>query len=305
MPIKIPNRLPAVKTLNEENIFVMTEKRAITQDIRPLKILVLNLMPKKIETETQFARLLGNSPLQVEMDLIHTRSHESKNTSQEHLLAFYKTFDDVKNKKYDGMIITGAPVELMEFEEVEYWDELCQIMEWTKKNVTSTFHICWGAQAGLYYHYGIKKFQTDAKLFGVFPHKVEHKTSILFRGFDDTFMVPQSRHTTVRREDIEKISKLKILASSDETGVYAVSTNKGKQIFITGHSEYDAETLKNEYMRDVERGLPIDVPKNYFPNDDPTKEPIVSWRAHANLLFSNWLNYFVYQATPYDIDTIK
>lgn len=305
MPIKIPNRLPAVKTLNEENIFVMTEKRAITQDIRPLKILVLNLMPKKIETETQFARLLGNSPLQVEMDLIHTKSHESKNISRDHLLSFYKTFDQVKNNKYDGMIITGAPVEQMEFEEVEYWDELCEIMEWTKKNVTSTFHICWGAQAGLYYHYGIKKYPTESKLFGVFPHKVEHKTSILFRGFDDVFMVPQSRHTTVRREDIEKVSKLKILASSVETGVYAVSTNKGKQIFITGHSEYDPNTLKNEYLRDKEKGLPIEIPKNYFPNDDPEQEPVVTWRAHANLLYSNWLNYFVYQTTPYDIDTIK
>lgn len=305
MPIKIPNRLPAVKTLNEENIFVMTEKRAITQDIRPLKILVLNLMPNKIETETQFARLLGNSPLQVEMDLIHTKSHMSKHISAEHLLSFYKTFDDVKHNKYDGMIITGAPVEKLEFEEVEYWDELCEIMEWSKKNVTSTFHICWGAQAGLYYHYGIKKYPTDSKLFGVFPHRVEHKTSILFRGFDDIFMVPQSRHTTVKREDIEKVSKLKILASSEETGVYAISTKNGKQIFITGHSEYDPNTLKNEYVRDVGKGLPIDVPRNYFPDDDPTKEPIVSWRAHANLLYSNWLNYFVYQTTPYDIDTIK
>ena len=305
MPIKIPNRLPAVKTLNEENIFVMTEKRAITQDIRPLKILVLNLMPNKIETETQLARLLGNSPLQVEMDLIHTKSHISKHISMEHLLSFYKTFDEVKHNKYDGMIITGAPVEKLEFEEVEYWDELCEIMEWSKKNVTSTFHICWGAQAGLYYHYGIKKYPTDSKLFGVFPHRVEHKTSILFRGFDDIFMVPQSRHTTVKREDIEKISKLKILASSEETGVYAISTKNGKQIFITGHSEYDPYTLKNEYVRDVNKGLPIDVPKNYFPDDDPTKEPIVSWRAHANLLYSNWLNYFVYQTTPYDIDTIK
>lgn len=305
MPIKIPNRLPAVKTLNEENIFVMTEKRAITQDIRPLKILVLNLMPKKVETETQFARLLGNSPLQVEMDLIHTKSHQSKNTSKEHLLAFYKTFDEVKNNKYDGMIITGAPVEHMEFEEVEYWDELCEIMKWSKKNVTSTFHICWGAQAGLYYHFGIKKYPTDKKMFGIFPHKVEYKKSILFRGFDDVFMVPQSRHTTVRREDIEKNPKLKILASSDETGVYAVSTNHGKQIFITGHSEYDVNTLKNEYFRDLEKGLPIDIPKNYFPDDNPENEPIVSWRAHANLLFSNWLNYFVYQTTPYDIETIK
>ena len=305
MPIKIPNRLPAVKTLTAENIFVMTEKRAITQDIRPLKLLLLNLMPKKIETETQFARLLGNSPLQVDLTLIHTKSHQSKNVSPEHLLSFYQTFDDIKHRKFDGMIITGAPVEQFDFEEVEYWDELCEIMEWTKTHVTSTFHICWGAQAGLYYHYGIKKYSTDKKLFGVFPHRVEYKNSMLFRGFDDIFMVPQSRHTTVKREDIEKISKLKILASSDETGVYAISTSRGKQIFITGHSEYDANTLKNEYVRDKDKGLPIDVPKNYFPDDDPEKEPIVSWRAHANLLFSNWLNYFVYQTTPYDIDTIK
>lgn len=305
MPIKIPNKLPAVKTLNAENIFVMTEKRAITQDIRPLKILVLNLMPKKIETETQFARLLGNSPLQVEMDLIHTKSHQSKNVSEEHLLSFYKVFDDVKDKRYDGMIITGAPVEQMEFEEVEYWEELCDIMEWTKTHVTSTLHICWGAQAGLYYHFGIGKYPTEKKLFGVYPHKVEYKKSILFRGFDDVFMVPQSRHTTIKREDIKKVPKLKILASSEETGIYAVSTDKGKQIFVTGHSEYDANTLKNEYLRDKEKGLDIDIPKNYFPNDDPEKEPVVTWRAHANLLFSNWLNYFVYQTTPYDIDTIK
>lgn len=305
MPIKIPNRLPAVKTLNEENIFVMTEKRAITQDIRPLKILIFNLMPKKIETETQFARLLGNSPLQVEMDLMHTMSHKSKNTSKDHLLAFYKTFDEVKDKKYDGMIITGAPVELMEFEDVEYWDELCEVMEWSKKHVTSTFHICWGAQAGLYYHFGIKKHTLDEKLFGVYPHKKDYKNSILLRGFDDNFMVPQSRYTTVNREDIEKISKLKILASSEETGVYALMTNNGKQIFITGHSEYDADTLKNEYLRDMEKGLDTPVPKNYFPDDDPEKEPLVTWRSHANLLYSNWLNYFVYQTTPYDIDTIK
>ena len=235
MPIKIPNELPAVKTLNDENIFVMTETRAISQDIRPLKILILNLMPKKIETETQFARLLGNSPLQVEVELIHTSSHKSKNTDERHLLSFYKTFDDIKHKKYDGMIITGAPVEQLEFEEVEYWDELCRIMEWTKKHVTSTFHICWGAQAGLYYHYGIKKHTLEKKFFGVYPHTADYKKSILFRGFDDVFMVPQSRYTTVDRADIEKISELKILASSEETGVYALSTHKGKRIFITGH----------------------------------------------------------------------
>ena len=305
MPIKVPNGLPAVKTLKDENIFVMTHKRAAKQDIRPLKILLLNLMPKKIETETQFARLLGNTPLQVEMEMMYTTSHKSKNTSEEHLLAFYKTFDEIKDNKYDGMIITGAPVENMEFEEVEYWDELCKIMEWSKSHVTSTFHICWGAQAGLYYHYGIQKHPLPKKCFGVYPHKVEYKRSILFRGFDDTFMAPQSRHTTVYAEEIKKVKGLKILASSKETGVYAVSTSKGKQIFVTGHSEYDKDTLKNEYLRDKEKGLEIDIPKNYFPNDDPSKEPIVSWRAHANLLFSNWLNYFVYQTTPYDIETIE
>ena len=305
MPIKIPNNLPAAKVLTDENIFIMTETRAITQDIRPLKILILNLMPKKIETETQFARLLGNTPLQVELELIHTSSHKSKNTNEEHLLAFYKTFSEIKHLNFDGMIITGAPVEHLEFEEVEYWKELCEIMEWSKTHVHSTFHICWGAQAGLYYHYGIKKYQLDEKLFGVFPHYIERKTSMLFRGFDDIFNVPQSRHTTVNREDILKVDKLKILSSSDETGVYAIATDQGRQIFITGHSEYDADTLKNEYLRDVSQGKKISVPKYYFPDDDPTKQPIVSWRGHANLLFSNWLNYFVYQSTPYDIKEVK
>ncbi|MBQ9080862.1 MAG: homoserine O-succinyltransferase [Clostridia bacterium] len=305
MPIKIPNDLPAVKTLAGENIFVMTETRAISQDIRPLKILLLNLMPKKIETETQFSRLLGNTPLQVELELIHTKSHKSKNVAEEHLLAFYKTFDEVKHKNYDGFIITGAPVEHLEFEEVEYWDELVEIMEWSKTHVHSTLHICWGAQAGLYYHYGINKHMLDGKLFGVFPHKVDYKRSILFRGFDDDFMVPQSRHTTVDREDIEKVSELKILASSEEAGVYAVMNKKGRQIFITGHSEYDPDTLKDEYLRDLSQGKPITVPKNYFPKDDPKRQPIVSWRAHANLLFSNWLNYFVYQTTPYDISDVS
>ena len=246
MPIKIPDNLPAVKTLTEENIFVMTEKRAITQDIRPLKILLLNLMPKKIETETQLSRLLGNSPLQVDFEFIHTKSHQSKNTSAEHLFTFYKTFDDIKDKTFDGMIITGAPVEMMPFEQVEYWKELCEIMEWTKTHVHSTFHICWGAQAGLYYHYGINKQPLDKKMFGIFPHIADYKKSILFRGFDDVFMVPHSRHTTIKREDIEKCSELKILASSEEAGVYAIATEGGKQIFITGHSEYDANTLKNE-----------------------------------------------------------
>ena len=305
MPIKIPNDLPAVKTLTDENIFVMTETRAITQDIRPLKILLLNLMPKKIETETQLSRLLGNSPLQVDLEMIHTKDHVSKNTSAEHLFAFYKTFDDVKDRTFDGMIITGAPVEKMPFEEVEYWDELCTIMEWSKSHVHSTFHICWGAQAGLYYHYGIQKYPIGDKYFGVFPHQVDYKRSILFRGFDDIFMVPQSRYTTVKAEDVAAVPELKILASSPDTGLYAVATPGGRQIFITGHSEYDADTLKNEYLRDRAMGLDTAVPKNYFPDDDPEKEPMVTWRAHANLLYSNWLNYFVYQTTPYDIPEIK
>ena len=305
MPIKIPNLLPATQVLLNENIFVMTETRAMTQDIRPLKILMLNLMPQKIVTETQIARVIGNTPLQVELELLQTATHKSKHTSAEHMLAFYKTIDEVKHKKYDGMIITGAPVEHMEFEEVEYWDELCEIMEWSKTHVTSTFHICWGAQAGLYYHYGVKKHQLDKKLFGVFEHKVDYKRSILFRGFDDVFVVPHSRHTTCNREDIEAVPELKILSSSEEAGVFVVSTDRGRQIFVTGHSEYDADTLKNEYLRDKNAGLPIDVPKNYFPDDDDTKEPIVRWRSCANLLYSNWLNYFVYQSTPYNIEEIE
>ena len=305
MPIKIPNLLPATQVLLNENIFVMTETRAMTQDIRPLKILMLNLMPQKIVTETQIARVIGNTPLQVELELLQTATHKSKHTSAEHMLAFYKTFDEVKHKKYDGMIITGAPVEHMEFEEVEYWDELCEIMEWSKTHVTSTFHICWGAQAGLYYHYGVKKHQLDKKLFGVFEHKVDYKRSILFRGFDDVFVVPHSRHTTCNREDIEAVPELKILSSSEEAGVFVVSTDRGRQIFVTGHSEYDADTLKNEYLRDKNAGLPIDVPKNYFPDDDDTKEPVLRWRSCENLLYSNWLNYFVYQSTPYNIEEIE
>ncbi len=305
MPIKIPNQLPATKTLTDENIFVITETRALTQDIRPLKILLLNLMPKKIVTETQLARLLGNSPLQVELELIHTRSHHSRNTPEDHMLTFYKTFYDIKNEKYDGMIITGAPVEHLPFEEVEYWDELCEIMEWSKTHVTSTLHICWGAQAGLYYHYGIPKQPLPEKLFGIFPHQVEHKTSILFRGFDDTFFVPHSRHTTVLREDVEAVKELKILSSSEKAGIHAIATDKGRQIFITGHSEYDACTLKEEYDRDVAAGLPIAPPENYFPQNNPALAPLVTWRAHAHLLFSNWLNYFVYQTTPYNLDEIQ
>lgn len=305
MPIKIPNDLPATKTLGEENIFVITETRAITQDIRPLHILILNLMPTKIVTETQLARILGNTPLQVELDFLQTATHKSTHTSQEHMIAFYKTFDEVRDKKFDGMIITGAPVEHLEFEKVNYWDELCEIMEWSKTHVTSTFHICWGAQAGLYYHYGVKKVPLDKKMFGVFKHTIEYKNSILFRGVDDEFYAPHSRHTTVLREDIEAVPELRILASSEKAGIYAVSTDMGKQIFITGHSEYDADTLKKEYFRDKNAGLDIDVPYNYFPDDDDTKEPLNLWRSHANLLFSNWLNYYVYQTTPYDINAIN
>ena len=305
MPIKIPNLLPATQVLLNENIFVMTETRAMTQDIRPLKILMLNLMPQKIVTETQIARLIGNTPLQVELELLQTATHKSTHTSAEHMLAFYKTFDEVAYKKYDGLIITGAPVEQMGFEEVDYWEELCAIMEWSKTHVTSTFHICWGAQAGLYYHYGIPKYPLEKKMFGVFEHTLDHKQSILFRGFDDTFVVPHSRHTTCRREDIEAVPELKILASSEEAGVFVCATDKGRQIFVTGHSEYDADTLKNEYFRDKNAGLPIEVPKNYFPNDDDTKDPIVRWRSCANLLYSNWLNYFVYQSTPYNIEEIE
>lgn len=305
MPIKIPNELPAVKVLTNENIFVMTEHRAITQDIRPLKILLLNLMPTKIDTETQISRLLGNTPLQIELELMHIKSHTSKNTSSEHLLTFYKTFDEVKNQKYDGFIITGAPIEKMEFEEVDYWGELKEIMEWSKSNVHSTFHICWGAQAGLYYHFGIPKYQMEDKLFGVFPHVVNRKNSMLLRGVDDIFFVPHSRYTTIHEDDIQKVKELEILSTSEEAGVYAVSTLDGKQIFIMGHSEYDPFTLNNEYIRDKNSGLLTAVPANYFPNDDDTKEPLVRWRAHGNLLYSNWLNYYVYQTTPFDITRIN
>ena len=282
MPIKIPNELPAVKTLENENIFVMTEKRAIKQDIRPLKILILNLMPTKVDTETQLSRLLGNTPLQVEIELMHTKTHRAKNVAEEHLLAFYK-----------------------EFEDVDYWPELCEIMEWSKSHVQSTLHICWGAQAGLYYHFGIKNYMMDEKLSGVYAHKVDHKKSILFRGFDDMFYVPHSRYTTVRREDIEAVKGLKILASSEKAGVYAIKTKMGRQVFLTGHSEYDPDTLNKEYTRDKSAGLGPKIPENYFPGDDDTKTPVSTWRGHATLLFTNWLNYFVYQTTPYDIMKIK
>lgn len=304
MPIKIPDNLPATQILLNENIFVMHELRAASQDIRPLRVALLNLMPTKIETETQFARLLSNSPIQVELTLLQTATYEAKNTSREHLLAFYETFEDVKDRKFDGLVITGAPVELMEFEDVEYWDELCAIMEWSKTHVYSTLHICWGAQAALYYHYGIKKYPMPEKLFGVFRHEVEYKNSMLFRGFDDVFMAPHSRHTTIHREDVEAVPELQILASSKEAGVYVIKTEQGKQIFITGHSEYDACTLEKEYLRDKNAGLPIRVPINYYPDDDDTREPLVTWRSSASLLFFNWLNYFVYQTTPYELDAI-
>ena len=305
MPIKIPNLLPATQTLHEENIFVITETRAVTQDIRPLRIIMLNLMPQKVVTETQIARLIGNTPLQVELELLQTATHKSTHTDSDHMLSFYKTFDEIRDQKFDGMIITGAPVEHLPFEEVEYWHELCEIMAWSRTHVTSTLHICWGAQAGLYYHYGIEKRPLDKKLFGVFAHHLDYKRSILFRGFDDVFYVPHSRHTTVDRADVERVEGLRVLASSEEAGVFVISTEKGRQIFVTGHSEYDGDTLKREYLRDKQAGLPIDLPKNYFPDDDPTKEPIVRWRSCANLFYSNWLNYFVYQTTPYDITQIK
>ncbi len=304
MPIKIPNLLPATQTLLDENIFVMTETRAITQDIRPLHILMLNLMPQKIVTETQIARLIGNTPLQVELELLQTATHKPTHTPAEHMLAFYRTFDEIKHRRFDGMIITGAPVEHLDFEKVEYWGELCEIMEWSKTHVTSTFHICWGAQAGLYYHHGIKKYPLDKKMLGVFEHTVDHKTSILFRGFDDNFWAPHSRYTTVLREDVEACPDIKILASSKEAGVYVCATDRGRQIFVTGHPEYDGDTLKKEFIRDTANGVG-QLPKNYFPDDDPEKDPIVRWRSCANLLYTNWLNYFVYQATPYDIEEIK
>ena len=304
MPIQIPNDLPAAEVLLQENIFVMKQTRAETQEIRPLEIVLLNLMPTKIVTETQLSRVLGNTPLQVHLELMMVSSHRSKNTPQEHLLSFYKTFDELKDRKFDGMVITGAPVEHLEFEDVTYWEELCRIMEWSKTHVHSTFHICWAAQAGLYYHYGIQKKPLSEKLFGVFPHHADYKRSILLRGFDDEFWVPHSRHTTVLREDIEKIPGMKIVASSEEAGVYIMMNKEGRQIFVTGHSEYDADTLEKEYFRDKMAGLPISVPANYYPDDDGTKPPIVRWRGHGNLLYSNWLNYFVYQTTPYDIMTV-
>ncbi len=304
MPIKIPNDLPASDTLLSENIFVMHEERAIHQDIRPLKIVLLNLMPTKVVTETQILRLLGNSPLQVEIEFIHPRTYTSKNTPKEHLIKFYKTFEEIRNEKYDGMIITGAPVEQLDFEEVDYWEELKEIMHWSRSNVTSTIHLCWGAQAGLYYHFGIPKYVLNEKMFGVFSHQISKKFVKLLRGFDDEFFIPHSRHTAVLREDIEKIPALEILADSPVAGVAIVATLDGRQIFLTGHAEYDPLTLKYEYERDINKGMDMKIPQNYYPDDDPENNPVVRWRGHANLLFSNWLNYYVYQETPYNLGDI-
>jgi homoserine O-succinyltransferase len=304
MPVRIPESLPARAILESENIFVMGEERAQHQDIRPLHVAILNLMPTKVQTETQLLRLLGNSALQVDVTLVHTASHKSKNTAEEHLLTHYRSLGQIKRQKFDGLIITGAPVEQMEFEDVDYWPELVDLMEWAEENVFANLYICWGAQAGLYHRYGVPKYPLDRKMFGVFPHKVLNRTSKLMRGFDDEFLAPHSRHTEVRAEDIEKISDVHLLSISDEAGVYIASSNDGRHIFVTGHSEYDPFTLKGEYDRDVNKGLPIHVPANYYPGNDPSQQPIVRWRSHANLLFANWLNYFVYQVTPYHLRDI-
>jgi homoserine O-succinyltransferase len=304
MPIRIPDNLPAAEVLTSENIFYMTEERAVHQDIRPLKIAILNLMPTKIVTETQLLRLVGNTPLQVDVVLLHPKTYTSKNTPEEHLVNFYNTFDDVKNQRFDGLIITGAPVETLNFEEVDFWGELTQIMDWAKRNVFSTLFICWGAQAGLYHYYGIPKYPLDNKMFGVFLHTVNKKYIPLFRGFDDEFYAPHSRHTEIRKEDLEKAGELQILSESPEAGIYIVGSRNDRQIFVTGHSEYDPGTLKAEYDRDVARGLSISVPKNYFPDNNPSGMPVVKWRGHSSLLFANWLNYYVYQETPYDLSAI-
>lgn len=302
MPITINNDLPAKQELLDENIFVMDELRAHSQDIRPLKIVIMNLMPIKDQTERHLLRLLSNSPLQVEITLLAPDTHQSKNTSLDHLISFYTTFDQIKKHKYDGMIITGAPIEQMPFEEVSYWEELKEIMEWTKTNVTSTFHICWGAQAGLYYHYGIDKYKLDDKMFGIFKHKVVKDYSPLLRGFNDEFLVPHSRHTSIHKEPIMANDQLELLAESDEAGVYIVKSVDNKQIFVTGHSEYEAGTLELEYLRDKGKGLDIQIPYNYYPNDDDTQKPVNTWRSHAHLLYANWLNYYVYQVTPFELD---
>ncbi len=305
MPIRIPDSLPATATLEGENIFVMTEYRALHQDIRPLKLLILNLMPTKITTETQLLRKLSNTPLQIDIELLQVVSHEAKNISEKHLESFYRTFDEIRGKRYDGMIITGAPVENMEFEAVDYWEELCRIMEWSKRNVHCTLHICWGAQAGLYYHFGLKKRQLDEKLFGVFEHTVIKRKSPFFRGFDDVFYAPHSRWTEIPQEEILKVPELELMATSSEAGVFAVKTESSRQFFVMGHPEYDRDTLALEYFRDVKAGKKISVPKNYFPHDNPAQTPIVKWRSAAQLMYTNWLNYYVYQTTPYDLGGIK
>ena len=301
MPIKIADNLPAKQILESEKVFVMSESRAAHQDIRPLRILILNLMPTKIDTETQLMRQLSNTALQIDVVLLYTATHQQTHTDHRHMAQFYRTFDEIRNEYFDGFIITGAPVEQLRFEDVDYWDELCTILDWSKSHVFSTLHICWGAQAGLYYHYGIAKHSLPEKLFGVFPHRVERKHPILLRGFDDIFMVPHSRHTTILRSEVEQHPELKIAAASEEAGLFALFTEGGRQVFLTGHAEYDPDTLNREYQRDKALGRPISIPKNYFPMDDDTQAPIVSWRGHAHLLFSNWLNYFVYQTTPYDM----
>jgi len=305
MPLNIPKTLPAVETLRKENIFVMDSERAQSQEIRPLKIVVLNLMPLKITTETDLIRLLSNSPLQIEVDFLRLKSHTSKNTPIEHMMAFYKDLDEIQKSNYDGMIITGAPVELLEFEEVKYWKELTGIFEWAHKHVTSTLYICWAAQAGLFHFYGVPKYPLPEKMFGVFEHKTNNSLNPIFRGFDDVFYVPHSRHTEVRSEDILKVPELTLLSESEKSGVYMVMARNGREFFITGHSEYSANTLDTEYKRDLKKGLPIKLPENYYRDNDPKNEPLVRWRSHANLLFTNWLNYFVYQETPYDLASIK
>jgi homoserine O-succinyltransferase len=305
MPLILPDELPAIETLRNENVFVMSESHALHQDIRALRILILNLMPLKITTEKHILRNLSNSPLQVEIDLLRTKSYTGSNTPIDHLEKFYKTFEHVNQSKYDGMIITGAPVEQMEFEDVDYWEELKGIMEWTLHHVTSTLYICWGVQAGLYYHYGIPKYPLPKKMFGVFPHIVNNKTASIVRGFDDVFLAPHSRYTETRKSDVVTVPDLEIISESEQAGLYILATTDGRQIYVTGHSEYDPLTLKEEYDRDIKKGLPIEVPVNYFPNNDPSKMPVVRWRSHASLLFSNWLNYYVYQRTPYDLEKIS
>ena len=304
MPIKIDGNLPAHKLLENEKVFVMTEERAVSQDIRPLKILILNLMPTKVETETQILRLLSNSPIQVEAELLQTATHEVKNVSKEHMLKFYKSFEDVRNERFDGMVVTGAPVESMKFEQVDYWDELCDIFEWSKSNVYSSFYICWGAQAALYYRYGLEKYQLEEKMFGVFEHRSLDGFHPLMRGLDDIFYVPHSRHTEIRRGDIALVKDLQILSYSEKAGVHLLSDMDCRNFYSTGHFEYDRDTLAREYFRDIDKGLDIKIPQNYFPDDDPTKIPVVNWRSTANIIFSNWLNYFVYQRTPYDLSTL-